>query len=153
VLAAGSAAAAFALAGYAPLRSVLVAGLAGAAGWATYGLAAQVAAFGPVAATGIAAVVVGAAAGLLRRRGGVGPLVVTLAGITPLLPGHTAYRGFYQLAVEGVAEGLVTVTLALGIGLALAAGVTLGDFLTRPRAPRGGAGDPGAESASGADRQ
>ena len=40
--------------------------------------------------------------------------MVTLAGITPLLPGLTAYRGFYQLAVEGVADGLVTVTLALG---------------------------------------
>ena len=61
------------------------------------------------------------------------PLVVTLAGITPLLPGFAAYRGFYQLAVEGAADGLVTITLALAIGLALAAGVALGDFLTRPR--------------------
>jgi len=32
-----------------------------------------------------------------------------------------------------VADGLVTVTLALAIGLALAAGVTLGQFLTRPK--------------------
>ena len=58
------------------------------------------------------------------------PLVVALAGISPLLPGLTAYRGFYQLSVEG----LVTVTLALAIGLALASGVTLGQFLTRPEA-------------------
>jgi uncharacterized membrane protein YjjB (DUF3815 family) len=78
---------------------------------------------------------VGVATGLLRRGGRVAPLVVTLAGITPLLPGLTAYRGFYQLAVEGLAEGLVTVTLALAIGLALAAGVTLGDFVARPRRP------------------
>ncbi len=61
-----------------------------------------------MAATGAAAIVVGLATGLLRRCGGVAPLVVTLAGITPLLPGYTAYRGFYQLAVEGVADGLVT---------------------------------------------
>ncbi|MGI9000777.1 MAG: threonine/serine ThrE exporter family protein [Pseudonocardia sp.] len=133
VLAAAAAAAAFALAGYAPLRTLVVAGLAGAAGWGTYGAIVQIGAFGPVAATGVAAIVVGAAAGLLRRGSGVAPLVVTLAGITPLLPGFTAYRGFYQLAVEGVADGLVTVTVALGIGLALAAGVALGDFLTRPR--------------------
>ncbi len=58
--------------------------------------------------------------------------MIVLAGIIPLLPGLTAYRGFYQLAVEGVADGLVTVTLALAIGLALAAGVSFGEFLTSP---------------------
>ena len=110
--------------------------MAGAAGWATYGALTQLVDLGPVAATGVAAVVVGIASGLLRRGGRVAPLVVILAGITPLLPGLTAYRGFYQLAVEGVADGLVTVTLALAIGLALAAGVTFGDFVTRPWARR-----------------
>jgi len=132
VVAAAVAAAGFALAGYARPRSLLAAALAGAAGWGTYEVLTQFASLGPVAATGAAAIVVGAASGLLRRGGGVPPLVVTLAGITPLLPGFTAYRGFYQLAVEGVADGLVTVTVALGIGLALAAGVAFGDFLTRP---------------------
>jgi uncharacterized membrane protein YjjP (DUF1212 family) len=133
LLAAAGAAAAFSLAGYARLRPLLAAGLAGAAGWGTYGALTQLLAFGPVAATGAAAVVVGIATGLLRRGGPVAPLVVTLAGITPLLPGFTAYRGFYQLAVEGLAEGLVTVTVALGTGLALAAGVVFGDFIARPR--------------------
>ena len=66
--------------------------------------------------------------------------------ITPLLPGLTAYRGFYQLAVEGVVDGLVTVTVALAVGLALAAGVALGEFITR-------AGRPGGEPVSAADRQ
>lgn len=133
LLAAAGAAASFALAGYANLRSLGAAGLAGAAGWGVFALLSQVVGAGPVASTGVAATVVGAAAGLFRRGGGVPPLVVTLAGITPLLPGFTAYRGFYQLAVEGVAEGLVTVTVALATGLALAAGVALGEFLTRPR--------------------
>ena len=133
LLSAGIAAAGFAVAGYAPGRSVLVAGVAGAAGWTVYAALEQFARLGPVAATGVAAVVVGAASGLLRRGGGVPPLVVVLAGITPLLPGFSAYRGFYQLAVEGVSDGLVTITLALAIGLALAAGVAFGDFLTRPR--------------------
>lgn len=133
VVAAGVAAAAFGLAGYAPGRPLLASGLAGAAGWGVYAALVQGLGVGPVPATGVAAVVVGAAAGAFRRGGGVPPLVVTLAGITPLLPGFTAYRGFYQLAVEGAADGLVTITLALAIGLALAAGVALGDFLTRPR--------------------
>jgi uncharacterized membrane protein YjjP (DUF1212 family) len=133
MLAAAAAAASFSLAGYARFRPLLAAGIAGAAGWGTYGALTQLLSFGPVAATGAAAVVVGIATGLLRRGGRVSPLVVTLAGITPLLPGFAAYRGFYQLAVEGLADGLVTVTLALGIGLALAAGVTFGDFLVRPR--------------------
>jgi uncharacterized membrane protein YjjB (DUF3815 family) len=135
VLAGAGAAAAFSLAGYARPRPLLAAGLAGAAGWGTYGVLTQLAAVGPISATGAAAVVVGIATGLLRRGGMVAPLVVTLAGITPLLPGLTAYRGFYQLAVEGVADGLVTVTVALGIGLAIAAGVAFGDWLARPRRP------------------
>jgi uncharacterized membrane protein YjjP (DUF1212 family) len=137
ILAGAVAAASYALAGYAPARSLVAAGIAGAAGGGTYGLLVQVGGIGPVAATGVAAVVIGMGAGLFRRGGGVPPLVVTLAGITPLLPGFSAYRGFYQLAVEGVADGLVTITLALGIGLALAAGVSLGDFLTRPDRVRG----------------
>jgi uncharacterized membrane protein YjjB (DUF3815 family) len=94
--------------------------------------------------------VIGIGAGLLRRTRQVSSLVVTLAGITPLLPGLTAYRGFYQLAVEGLAEGLVTVTVALGIGLALAAGVVFGDFIARPRRT---AVASVAETAQNADRQ
>ncbi|SHK70978.1 Uncharacterized membrane protein YjjP, DUF1212 family [Pseudonocardia thermophila] len=130
--AAAVAAASFALAGYSQWRPLLFAAGAGAAGYGTYGALTQFADVGPVAATGVAAIVVGGAAGLLRRSQTVPPLVVVLAGITPLLPGFTAYRGFYQLAVEGVADGLVTVTLALAIGLALAAGVSFGEFLTSP---------------------
>ena len=133
VLAAGTSAAFYALAGYTPLRSLPVAGLVGAASWAVFGALRQFTDVGPIASTGIAALVVGIAAGLLRRGARTPPMVVTLAGITPLLPGLAAYRGFYQLAVEGVAEGLVTVTLALATGLALAAGVALGEFVTRPR--------------------
>jgi uncharacterized membrane protein YjjP (DUF1212 family) len=142
VLTASAASAAFALAGYAPLRSLLAAGLAGAAGWTTYGALSQLAGLGPVLATGIAATVVGVATGLFRRGGGVQPHVITLAGIIPLLPGLTAYRGFYQLAVEGVTDGLVTITLALATGLALAAGVALGDLIARPRPPSAATNEP-----------
>lgn len=132
VLLGAVAAAGYALAGYAPPRSLVVAAAAGAVSWGVYSTLNTFTGFGPVAATGAAAIVVGAMAGLLRRTAQVPSLVVTLAGITPLLPGLTAYRGFYQLAVEGLAEGLVTVSLALAIGLAIAAGVTFGEFAARP---------------------
>ncbi|MDN5747606.1 MAG: threonine/serine exporter family protein [Pseudonocardia sp.] len=132
MLAGATAAASYALAGYAPVRSLVAAALTGAAAWGTYGVLVQVAGVGPVPSTGAAAIVIGLASGMFRRGGGVPPLVVSLAGITPLVPGFSAYRGFYQLAVEGVADGLVTITLALAIGLALAAGVSFGDYLTRP---------------------
>ncbi|MEV1292232.1 threonine/serine exporter family protein [Pseudonocardia sp. NPDC049635] len=133
VMSGALAAAFYALAGYAPLRSLPIAGAVGAASWAVYGVLTQVVGIGAVPATGAAALVVGLAAGLLRRGTNTPPMVVTLAGVTPLLPGLAAYRGFYQLAVEGVSEGLVTVTIALAIGLALASGVALGQFVTRPR--------------------
>jgi uncharacterized membrane protein YjjB (DUF3815 family) len=131
--AAATAAGMFALACYAPLRSMPAAGLAGGIGWAVYGALTQFAHLGPVLATGIAATVVGVATGVARRGTGVHSHVIIVSGITPLLPGLTAYRGFYQLATQEVVDGLVTITLALAIGLALAAGVALGDFIARPR--------------------
>jgi uncharacterized membrane protein YjjP (DUF1212 family) len=133
VLSGALAAAFYALAGYSPLKSLPIAGAVGAASWAVYGAMTQIVGLGAVTATGLAALVVGLAAGLLRRGTDTPPMVVTLAGVTPLLPGLAAYRGFYQLAVEGVSEGLVTVTIALATGLALAAGVALGQFVTRPQ--------------------
>ena len=132
--AAAAAAAAFALACYAPLRSLTAAALAGGAGWAAYGALTLLAHFGAVVATGIAAVVIGLASELFRRGTRIDRHVIILSGFIPLLPGLTAYRGFYQLAsAQDVVDGLGTVTLALAIGLALAAGVTLGQLVARPR--------------------
>jgi uncharacterized membrane protein YjjB (DUF3815 family) len=133
--AAATAAGMFALACYSPVRALLAAAVVGGAGWMIYGLLTLFAHFGPVVSTGIAATFVGVATGVSRRGTGVHSHVIILSGIIPLLPGLTAYRGFYQLAAGGVVDGLATVTLALGIGLALAAGVSLGDFVARPRLP------------------
>jgi uncharacterized membrane protein YjjP (DUF1212 family)/uncharacterized membrane protein YjjB (DUF3815 family) len=136
-VAAGLTAGLFALAGYTPVRYLAAAGGTGAGGWVIYTLMEQ-ANFGPVVSTLVAAIALGIASGVLHRRFGVPRLVITLAGITPLLPGLTAYRGFYQLAVIGVADGLVTVMVALAIGLALAGGVAFGEWLTshiKPREP------------------
>jgi uncharacterized membrane protein YjjB (DUF3815 family) len=132
--AAAVAAAMFALACYPPLGSLTAAGLAGGIGWAAYGALTAFAHVGPVVATGVAAVLIGLASEVIRRGTRMHRHVIMLSGIIPLLPGLTAYRGFYQLASEkDVVDGLVTITLALAIGLALAAGVTLGQFVARPR--------------------
>lgn len=133
--AAATAAAMAAVAYYAPLRSLPAAALAGAIGWAAYGGLTLGARLGPVVSTGIAAVIIGVASELFGRVTSIDRHVISLAGIIPLLPGLTAYRGFYQLATgTNVVDGLVTVALALAIGLALAAGVTLGQFVSRRRA-------------------
>lgn len=147
-IAAGLAAGLFALAGYAPVRYLPAAALTGAAGWSIYTVLDR-GGFGPVVSTGVAAVVLGICSGVLHRWTGVPRLVITLAGITPLLPGLTAYRGFYQLAVTGVADGLVTVMLALAIGLALAGGVALGEWLTSRLRQRGSAKITGAPGGQG----
>ena len=122
-----------ALSGYAPLRSLATAGLAGGIGWAAYG-GLTLAQVGPVLATGLAAVLIGVSSELINRFTRTDRHVIVLCGIIPLLPGLTVYRGFYELAAaEDVVGGLVTIILALAIGLALAAGVTLGQFLVKPR--------------------
>ena len=79
----------------------------------------------PLAALGLVAMV-------LPRSLGTPPLVLVIAGITPLLPGLTMYRGFSQLAYGGVAVGAVTILLALTFGLALAAGVSVGEQIGWP---------------------
>jgi uncharacterized membrane protein YjjP (DUF1212 family) len=135
VVAAGLTSGTFALAGYSPVRYLPAAAGTGAVSWLIYQLLQQ-AGFGPVVSTGIAAVMLGAFSGTLHRFAGVPRGVITLAAITPLLPGLTAYRGFYQLAVTGVADGLVTVMLALAVGLALAGGVALGEWFTDLAWPR-----------------
>jgi uncharacterized membrane protein YjjP (DUF1212 family)/uncharacterized membrane protein YjjB (DUF3815 family) len=135
-LAAAAAAAMSALAGYAPLRSLAAAALAGGLGWGAYGALTLFVQFGPVVATGLAAVLIGLLTEVICRGTRMHRQVIILSGIIPLLPGLTAYRGFYLLAsanAQDVADGLVAVTLALAIGLALAAGVTLGQFIARPR--------------------
>jgi uncharacterized membrane protein YjjP (DUF1212 family) len=127
LVAAGATSAMFALAGYTPIRFLPTAALTGSLLWGIYSVL-QASDFGPVVATGAAAVCLGIGTGLLHRWTAVPRLVMTLAGITPLLPGLTAYRGFYQLGVAGAADGLVTIIVAAAIGLALAGGVALGEW-------------------------
>ena len=73
----------------------------------------------------------------MARRALTPPLVVVVAGITPLLPGLSLYRGLYALLNNEVVIGLSSLLAAFGIGCALAAGVTLGEWIARTlRRPR-----------------
>nr|WP_223198786.1 threonine/serine exporter family protein [Solihabitans fulvus] len=131
VLAAAATAACFALASYARPKALVVAAVAGAVGMASYGLLYLVGS-DMVTSSAVAAVIVGFGGALMSRRLRIPPLVVAVSGMTPLLPGLTTYRALYQLTAERDAAGLSTLVLAVGIGLALAGGVVLGEFLAQP---------------------
>ena len=136
VVAGAAAAMAFALACYAERRALAAAGAGGAAGSLSF-LLLQQAGFGPVIASGFAATVVGLAGGLMARRALTPPLVVAVAGITPLLPGLSLYRGLYAILNDQLLVGISALAAAFGIGCALAAGVTLGEWFARAlRRPR-----------------
>ncbi|MFF0490368.1 threonine/serine exporter ThrE family protein [Nocardia sp. NPDC004068] len=130
VLAGAIAALAFALACYAERRALAAAGLSGAAATVCYVLA-EAAGFGPVVSSGFAATVVGLAGGLMARRSLTPPLVVAMAGITPLLPGLKVYRGLSALLNDQLLMGLSQLLASFAVGCALAAGVTLGEWIAR----------------------
>ncbi|AOS61234.1 threonine/serine exporter family protein [Actinoalloteichus hymeniacidonis] len=133
ITAAAATAACFALASYAPLRSLLVAAAAGAIGQAVYSLLILSTLAGPIPAAGGAAAVIGFCGGVLSRRLGVSALVIVVSGIAPMLPGLSTYRALYQVAAENdLASSIPELMMAAGIALALGAGVALGEFLAHP---------------------
>jgi uncharacterized membrane protein YjjB (DUF3815 family) len=89
-----------------------------------------------VAASAVAALIAGflsqAVAGRLR----VPALGLSTAALVPLLPGLAVYRGLFEIVQRvpgaGLTTGLTTLLGAAGVGMALAAGVSLGTFLARP---------------------
>ena len=61
------------------------------------------------------------------------PPLVAVCGIVPLLPGLAIYHGLFAIVVDADIEGGLTALVgAAAVGLALAAGVTLGEYLGRP---------------------
>lgn len=131
LLAAAAAGVFFALSAYAPLRSLPVAALSGLVAWTGYA-ALITAGVGEPLAAALAAAVLGFVAILLPARLRVPPLVLVVAGITPLLPGLQLYRGFTQIATSSVGAGAVSTIVALTIALALAAGVSFGEQIGWP---------------------
>jgi uncharacterized membrane protein YjjB (DUF3815 family) len=84
-----------ALSGYAPLRSLATAGLAGGIGWAAYG-GLTLAQVGPVLATGLAAVLIGVSSELINRFTRTDRHVIVLCGsfrccpVSPCTGGSTS---------------------------------------------------------------
>ncbi|GAA5049213.1 threonine/serine exporter family protein [Nocardia callitridis] len=136
IIAGAIAAFGFAFACYAERRALAAAAGSGAAGTICF-LLFQHADFGVVISSGFAATVVGLAGGLMARRALTPPLVVAVAGITPLLPGLSVYRGLYAMLNNNLPLGANQLLSAFGVGCALAAGVTLGEWIDRTiRKPR-----------------
>ncbi len=83
-------------------------------------------------ASATAALVIGFAARLVARWLTISALAVTTAAIVPLLPGRMAYEGISQLVTNpdgnGFAVGIPILVQAFGLGLGLAAGVSLGTY-------------------------
>lgn len=130
VLAAAGSGAFFALASYAERRALVFAAVAGAAGFAVFGVLQHIAG-GTLMASAAAATVVGFAGGVLSRRYRIPPLVIAVSGITPLLPGLAVYRGLFAMTNSDPVTGLSEMSAALGIGAALASGVVLGEWMAR----------------------
>lgn len=122
----------FAIASYAPPRVLLVAAPAGALGTFVYAVT-NLAGLNAILASSVAASVVGFAGQIVSRQLRIPPLILAVSGIVPLLPGLSTYRSMYQLAADNnPTAGLTTLVSALGISLALGAGVVLGEFLAQP---------------------
>ncbi len=134
ISAAGVIAGMFAIAAYGNLRAILLSTVAGGAAWVVH-LACIAIGAGPPSASGVSALVVGFFAQLVARRMRVPALVATTAAILPLVPGRAIYQGLFQLVNEptaaGLADGLFILFEAAGIGVAMAAGVTLGTSMAQ----------------------
>lgn len=123
---------AWAIASYARPRTaglVLVVGAAATAiRWGTdsLGLEAPESSF-------LAALAVGLIGTVIGDRTRTPAMVLTVAGITPLLPGLAIYQGMFAIVdSDDMVDGALRLISALAIGLALAAGVTLGTYLAAP---------------------
>ncbi|WP_172639275.1 threonine/serine ThrE exporter family protein [Streptomyces tailanensis] len=121
--------------------TVLVVTLNGGVAWAVYGAMHDAGEISPVASTAVAAGVVGLFGQLLSRYRFASALPYTTAAIGPLLPGSATYFGLLAFAQNDVDAGLVSLTKAAALAMAIAIGVNLGSELFRlflPGAARAG---------------
>jgi uncharacterized membrane protein YjjP (DUF1212 family) len=129
VFGASLAAAAFAYASYAPVRSLVAVAFVGGLGQGVE-LAVAKSQLGSTWASAVAAVTIGAVCYLAADRFRVPPLVVVVPSIVPLLPGLAIYKGLALLAAGE--DGLFQLVSALATAVALAAGVILGQYVAHP---------------------
>ena len=125
----------FAVSVYAGPRAVVASTLTGGVGWLAY-LGSIGVGMGPAAASSLAALTAGFLSQLVASRLRVPALALSMAGIVPLMPGLAVYGGLFEIVQSvpgsGLTTGLTTLLGAGGIGMGLAAGVSMGTFLARP---------------------
>ena len=125
----------FAVSAYAGMRTVLYSTLTGGLGWLVY-LGATDVGIGAVAASSLAALAAGFLSQVAASRLRVPALALSMAAIVPLMPGLMVYRGLFEIVErlpgEALSTGLTTLLGAAGVGMGLAAGVSMGTFLARP---------------------
>jgi len=132
------------VAGAVSLRSrrllVVPCGLLCAVGVAVSLAVSHVDRLGPLAASGVAAIVLGCAGRLLALRLGAPAMVLAVPASYGLLPGLAIFRGLYEMVNGASANsgslslqgGLTTLLGAMAVLLAIAAGSVLGEFVAAP---------------------
>ncbi|MFF1907168.1 threonine/serine exporter family protein [Kitasatospora sp. NPDC058218] len=112
-------------------RSLALVTLNSGIGWASYGVLVYNAGVSPIAATGVAAGLVGLFGQLMARYRNGSALPYVTAAIGPLMPGSALYLGMLSFTQGHASAGLVQITRAAAIALALAIGVNLGGEIAR----------------------
>ncbi|MPY64660.1 threonine/serine exporter family protein [Streptomyces spongiae] len=111
--------------------TVLLVTLNGGVAWVVYGALHYTGEISPVASTAVAAGLVGLFGQLLSRYRFASALPYTTAAIGPLLPGSATYFGLLAFAQNDVNEGVVNLTKAAALAMAIAIGVNLGSEISR----------------------
>ncbi len=124
------AASAFAFTCYAPLRSLPAIAATTLLGHAVFISIHEPGQAMPWAA-GCAAVTIGVVSYTIAGRVGVPPLVVVVPALVPMLPGLLIYRGLNNMS-EGDTLGILQLSAAAAVTIALAAGVILGEYVAQP---------------------
>ncbi|MFG2651567.1 threonine/serine exporter ThrE family protein [Streptomyces sp. NPDC048436] len=113
-------------------NTVLIVTLNGGIAWVMFGALAQTPLeLSPVAATAVAAGLVGLFGQLFSRYRFVSSLPYVTAAIGPLLPGSATYFGLLALAQNDMNTGISSLTKAAATALAIAIGVNLGSEVSR----------------------
>jgi uncharacterized membrane protein YjjB (DUF3815 family) len=131
VIAASIAAAAAAITYQSPARLAVVGGAIAGLGIFVNGAVGSFVE-SPGATTAAAAITIGFASRLFGARLHVPPVLLTAAGIIPLLPGLAVYSGLLALSRNDpgdLDQGIASLVEAVTIAIALAAGVLLGQLV------------------------
>ncbi|MEE1790094.1 threonine/serine exporter family protein [Streptomyces sp. BE308] len=111
--------------------TVLAVTLNGGVAWIIYGAMARTGGISAVAATAVAAGLVGLFGQLFSRYRYTSSLPFITAAIGPLLPGSATYFGLLGVAQGELDTGLASLSTAVATALAIAIGVNLGSEISR----------------------